>query len=305
MAATFDRARRRNAYARLARVLGRGEGPRELLPLDEATRRLRPFARRYVGLRPIPLSQVVGTDSRGSDFDREFHPRRPHLRERWQRLERAFPDAAFPPIVVYQLGDAYFVIDGHHRVAIARQSGMETIDAEVTELRARWHLPADADVVELIHAEQERIFVDASGLGEIHPEIRIRFSRPVGYIELLETVQLHGYHLMRASGRVLSDAEIARSWYETVYEPTIDMIRAEGFEGVCRGATDADQFLWVWDRRRELMPEHGCRPLDETARHANAEFVRGRRRALGLLPRRSRDASRRPRRSGDRGAPRR
>jgi hypothetical protein len=31
-------------------------------------------------------------------------------------------------------------------VAIARQRGMETIDAEVTELRARWHLHPDADM---------------------------------------------------------------------------------------------------------------------------------------------------------------
>ena len=205
-------------------------------------------------LRPILLRQVVGTDSRGGDFDREFHPRRPDIRDRWQ---------------------------------------------------ARWHLPADADVVELVHAEQERILVDESGLGEIRPEVRIRFSRPVGYIQLLETVQLHGYHLMRAGGRVLPKAEIARSWYETVYEPTIDVIRAEGLEDACRGATDPDRFLWVWDRRRELMPEHGCRPLDETARHANAELVRERRRALGLLPRRSRGASPRPRRSGGRAAPRR
>ena len=58
---------------------------------------------------------------RGGDFDRDFQPRRPDVRERWRRVERAFPEAGFPPIVVYQLGDAYFVIDGHHRVAIARQ----------------------------------------------------------------------------------------------------------------------------------------------------------------------------------------
>ncbi len=79
------------------------------------------------------------------------------------------------------------MIDGHHRVAIARQLGMETIDAEVTELRARWHLPANADVVELLHAEQERIFMDESGLGRVRPEIQIRFSRPVGYVECSRT----------------------------------------------------------------------------------------------------------------------
>ena len=291
MATTFDRARRRSAYARLARVLGR-DGPGELLPLEEATRRLRPFARRYVGLKPIPLDHVVGTDSRESDFDRAFHPRRPGIRQRWQQVEQAFPDAAFPPIVAYQLGDAYFVIDGHHRVAIARQNRMETIDAEVTELTARWHLPADADIVELIHAEQERIFMDDSGLGEIHPDLHIRFSRPVGYIELLETVQLHGYHLMREAGLVLPPSEIARSWLETVYEPTIEVIHEEGLDEVCPGATDQDRFLWVWNRRRELMPELGCRPLDETARRATVEIARDRRRSVGLLPiRRTRRSS--------------
>ena len=276
MATTFDRARRRSAYARLAGVLRR-EGPSELLPLDEATRRLRPFARRYVGLRPIPLSQIVGTDSRGSDFDREFQPRRPGIRERWQQVEQAFPDAAFPPIVVYQLGDVYFVIDGHHRVAIARQNRMETIDAEVTELKARWHLPADADIVELIHAEQERVFMDESGLAEAHPDIQMRFSRPVGYIQLLETVQLHGYHLMLDSGRVLPRAEIARDWYANVYLPTVEAIHAERLDEVCPGATDPDRFLWVWERRRDLMPEHGCRPLDDTARWASDQLARERR----------------------------
>jgi hypothetical protein len=273
MPTTFDRARRRRAYARFARVV-RGRESRDLLPLDEATRRLRPFARRYVGLRAIPVAQIVGTDSRGSDFDRDFQPRRSGLRDRWQRVERTFPDAAFPPIVAYQLGDAYFLIDGHHRVAIARQLGMESIDAEVTELKARWHLPPDADIVELIHAEQERIFMEESGLGEIHPELRMRFSRPVGYIELLETVQLHGYHQMKAAGRVLPQAEIARDWYTNVFLPTVEAIRTEGLADVCPGATDPDQFLWVWDRRRELMPEHGCRPLGEAARWPAAKRAR-------------------------------
>jgi hypothetical protein len=276
MTTTFDRARRRSVYARLARVVGRA-GPGELLPLDEATRRLRPFARRYVGLRPIPLHQVVGTDSRGSDFDRDFRPRRPGIRARWQQVEQAFPNAAFPPIVAYRLGDVYFVIDGHHRVAIARQNGMETIDAEVTELEARWHLPADADIVELIHAEQERIFMEDSGLAEAHPELRIRFSRPVGYIELLETVQLHGYHLMMDAGRVLSRAEIARRWYADVYLPNVEAIQEEGLDEVCPDATYPDRFLWVWDRRRELMPEHGCRPLSDAARYTTEQFARARR----------------------------
>ena len=148
-----------------------------------------------------------------------FCPRRPGIGSRWREVERAFPEGGFPPIVVYQLGDAYFVVDGHHRVAIARQRGMETIDADVTELEARWHLAADADVVELIHAEQERMFMTESGLGEARPDVRIRFSRPAGYLELLENTQIHGYHLMLAAGRALTRPEIAADWLDRVYRP--------------------------------------------------------------------------------------
>ena len=281
---TFDRARRRSAYTRLARIVGRG-GPRDLLPLDQAIERLRPFTRRYLGIRPIPVAQIVGTDSRGSDFDRDFLPRRPDVRERWRRVEQAFPDSGFPPIVAYQLGDAYFVLDGHHRVAIARRQRMETIDAEVTALRARWHLPADADIVELIHAEQERIFMDESGLAEARPDAHIRFSRPVGYVELLETVQLHGYHRMLEAQRALPRAEIAEDWYATVYLPTIEAIHAERLDEVCPEVTDPDRFLWVWNRRRELIPECGCQQLGEAARRATVELARERRGVRSLVRR--------------------
>lgn len=266
-ASTFDRARRRSALRRLLRPL-RGSASPDLLPLEEATRRLGPFARHHAGVRAIPLDSVLGTEGRGRDFDRDFLPRRRDVGPRWRRVERAFPEGDFPPIVVHQLGGAYFVIDGHHRVAIARQRGMETIDAEVTELRARWRLGPDAGPGELVHAEQERLFMAGSGLDRIRPGLALTVTRPVGYVELLETVQLHGYHAMLAAGRALERHEIARGWLDEVYEPTVTAIRREGSAWACRNATEADRFLHVWHRRRELVPEAGCLPLELAARRA-------------------------------------
>jgi hypothetical protein len=287
MATTFDPGGRRSVYSRLARVVA-GEGPsRELLPLEETTERLRPFERRYIGLRPIPLGQIVGTDSRGRDFDREFRPRRPDVRERLQRVERAFPNGDFPPIVAYQFGDAYFVVDGHHRVASARRQGMDTIDAEITELRARWHLPADADIVELVHAEQERIFMDESGLATARPEVGLRFSRPVGYVQLLETVQIHGYHLMLDAQRALPRADIAGDWYTCVFLPTVEAIHAARLDEVCPEVTDADRFLWVYQRRAELVPEYGSQQLGDAAQTATEQLARERRGVGRLLHRTS------------------
>jgi hypothetical protein len=279
-APTFDRARRRRAYRSLARVV-RGGAAQDLLSLTEATRRLRPFGRRYVGVRAIPVKDVVGTDSRKGDFDRDFLPRRPDIGARWRRVEEAYPDGDFPPIVVYKLGDVYFVLDGHHRLAIARERGMESIDAEVTELHARWRLSPDADVVQLIHAEQERIFMESSGLDRARPDLSITFTRPVGYVELLETIQLHGYHAMLAAGKAIDPAEISVDWLEQVYEPTVAAIRREGLEGDCPAATEADLFLYVWYRRRELLPDVGCRPLERVAR----ELVEGASRRTGLAAR--------------------
>ena len=79
-----------------------------LLELAEVERRLRPFDRRYLGVREIPLEEIVGTDSRASDFTRDFRPLYPFSRDRLRSLEDAFADGAFPPIVTVKLGDVYF-----------------------------------------------------------------------------------------------------------------------------------------------------------------------------------------------------
>jgi hypothetical protein len=42
--------------------------------------------------------------------------------------------ASFPPISVYQVDEAHYVRDGHHRVSVALARGAVEIDADVTEL---------------------------------------------------------------------------------------------------------------------------------------------------------------------------
>lgn len=237
-----------------------------LLSLSQATKRLRPFGRRYLGVVPIDVDSIIGTADREHDFGRGFTALHPFLSERAQRLARAFPNGEFAPIVVEKLGDAYFVIDGHHRVALARQRGMTSIDAEVTELTARWHLSASADAEELLHAEQERLFMSESGLAEVRPDVRLRVSRAVGYRQLLEAVQIHGYALMLGSERRLAQGEVAADWYANVYLPAVDLIAAGPSPTLCENATESDAFLWLRERRRELSVEHGGLPLRDVLR---------------------------------------
>jgi hypothetical protein len=150
----------------------------ELLELEDVERRLQPLARRYLGVRPIPLVQLVGTDGRAGAFTREFEPRLGFSRDRLRSLADAFPDGGFPPIVAVKLGDSYFVIDGHHRVALARRRGGELIDADVTEFVAPVPLPAGADMVEVVLRQLERVFLEESGLAEARRGVRLDASRP-------------------------------------------------------------------------------------------------------------------------------
>lgn len=270
---TFDKARRREAYKRFARVV-RGKQSKELLPLDEVRSRLRLFEQTYVGVRPIPVDAIVGSAGRSRDFDRDFLPRRPELRARWRRVEQAFPEGGFPPIVAYELNGRYFVVDGHHRVAIAKQRKIERIDAEVTRLVARFELPENADIGAIILAEQRRIFMDESGLERARPEANIDFSQPLGYVELWELVRVHGFHMMEETGRVWRREEVSGHWYDHVYLPTVEAIRREGLPDLQPGYTDGDRFLWVWQRRRALFPEHGGMTLEDTVRLARAEQQR-------------------------------
>ncbi|MEX0743086.1 MAG: hypothetical protein WD248_01880 [Actinomycetota bacterium] len=251
---TFRKARRREAYRRLSQVAGRGDA-RPLLSLDEVTKRLGAFEQSYVGIRPIPVAEIVGTVSRVEDFDRDFLPKRSKIQDRWRQVEQSFPDSDFPPISVYEIDGRYFVVDGHHRVAIAKQRGTEFIDAEVTRLRSRTPLPPDADIGAIIMAEQQRRFMEESGIGRARPQARIEFSRPQGYIELLEHIKIHGYHMMMERNELLSVEEIAADWYDRVYLPTVETIHREGLSELWPKATDADLFLWVGQRRRELFPE--------------------------------------------------
>jgi hypothetical protein len=258
----------------------RGRRSDRLLELDEVERRLKPFGRRYLGVREIPLDALVGTDSRASSFTRDFRPLHAFSRERMRSLEAAFADGAFPPIVTVKLGEAYFVIDGHHRAALARRSGAEMIDADVTELIARVPLPAGADMLEVVLRELERIFLEDSGLTEARPGARVAVSRPAHYLELLENVQVHGYHMMRGRGHVLENAEIAADWWDSIYTPTLAAIERLSLARLYR-----DLFLVLHRHRRDAFPSTGCPHLAQTVVSVIGDG--GRRRRLRLPGRRN------------------
>ena len=112
--------------------------------LDELRGNLPIGGQRTLGLRTIPLQQIVGSEGRSNDFDRRFQPRSAHLQERWTRVARAYDQGvALPPITVFKLGERYFVSDGNLRVSVARHRGQDQITAQLVELLVDGPLPAE------------------------------------------------------------------------------------------------------------------------------------------------------------------
>lgn len=134
---------RRHAFLEDAVGLLRGR-PKDLLSFDEVRRRLGLLSSRDRGVSEIPLDKIVGSVGRFREFTCTFWPRREELRVRWQRVFTCVHSSSgLPPIEVYQVGDVYFVSDGHHRVSVARQIGLKVIEAHITEFVSPIRLTTD------------------------------------------------------------------------------------------------------------------------------------------------------------------
>jgi hypothetical protein len=136
--ADFTRARRRARLRALVARIRREHASNRLLSFDDVRRELAANNRFYQGARVVKMEEIVGSVGRWSDFDRTFLPARASIEERWKRIDRAFQRGEdMPPVELYEIGDAYFVVDGHHRVSVARYHDVPTVEAIVAEFRPK------------------------------------------------------------------------------------------------------------------------------------------------------------------------
>jgi hypothetical protein len=131
--ADFRRARRAHAVARVGRWLGRTPDRRHPRTLGDVAVPVGGWAREQV----VPLDAIVGTLEPTPHFDSRFRPASEVVRGRWQRIALAHRRGdALPPIDLVKRPDGYYVLDGRHRVSVARALGHPDIDARVTGGRA-------------------------------------------------------------------------------------------------------------------------------------------------------------------------
>lgn len=266
----FDKARREASRRRLwMRLRGQKD---QLIPYEEVRTRLGLLNQSYRGVQPVPLDQIIGSMGRAADFDRIFLPTQRHSRRKWLGVDSAYLDGVvLPPISLYKVGDAYFVVDGHHRVSVARQQEQTFIDAEVIELQSRVPVTVDLTIDDLDILGAYEGFLNETHLDTLRPDQNIRLTMPGDYVKLRDHIRVHKYFMEVEQSRELQWEEAVTDWYDHVYMPVIGTIRKRQLLRDFPGQTEADLYIWIIEHAYYLSEKYSQRLApSEVAR----DFVR-------------------------------
>ena len=250
----FTRARRRAEMEKIvASLTGKSA---DLLSFEEVRKRVRGIRGNRRILKDVPLDSIVGSVGRYDDFTRDFLPRRDSDAERWARVERLAKDeVGLPPVDLFQIGDAYFVNDGNHRVSVARQMGHSHIEAYVTPVHSRVPLSPEVQPKDLILKAELADFLECTRIDFLRPGVDITVTSPGAYADLLKHIQVHHYFMGLDEKREVPWEEAVSHWYDTVFSPVIEVIRKGDILSEFPGRTHADLYLWILRHRAELEKE--------------------------------------------------
>jgi len=241
----------------LARLTGRSN---ELFSYDEVAQKLKLRVRADRGIYEIPVDSIIGSVGRYTEFTRTFLPRKAEDRERWARVKAAMDDptgTGLDPIEVYKVGEAYFVLDGNHRVSIARQEGFKSIEAHVIEVQTGIPVTPDLQPDELIIKAEYAEFLEKTEIKSMFPTADLSVTVPGQYMKLFEHIEVHRHFMGLELQREIPYQEAVGHWYETVYTPFLEPIRERGLLRWFPNRTETDLYLWVSEHLETLKSELG------------------------------------------------
>jgi nucleotide-binding universal stress UspA family protein len=230
----------------------------ELIPFEKLTKAVDATSQSYRGVRPVHMEKIIGSFGRSRDFDRAFLPTQEHSSGKWLSVDSAYNrGVTFPPISLYKIGDAYFVVDGHHRVSVARQKGQKFIDAEVTEVESKVPVSANLTLDDLDTLSAYREFLSQTKLDKLRPDQHIRVTLPGDYDKLVDHIRTHKYFVETRESRELTWEEAITHWYDNVYLPVIKTIRENDVLDEFPNHTEADLYLWIIEHAYYLSQQLG------------------------------------------------
>ena len=117
------------------------------------------YESRVRGVRTVALDRIVGSVGRYQDFDSRFRLKAKLPSERLQRIKAAMRGGqVLPPVKLYQIKDDYYVLDGNHRIAAAKELEHDEIRAHIVEF-----IPSGNSLQDIVY-RQRADFADRTRL---------------------------------------------------------------------------------------------------------------------------------------------
>lgn len=232
----------------------------DLLRFDEITQKMHTVGLSSKGIKEIPVDAIVGSVNRYQDFDRNFLPLHDNDEERWANVKAVMTtpgSMGLPPIGVYKIGEVYFVMDGNHRVSIAKQMGIDHIEAYVTEIKTRVPISPEDSPDDIILKAEYSDFLENTGIDKIIPDAVFELTFPGQYPILEEHIHVHRHFMGLEQQREIAWEEGVWHWYEGVYLPVVEIIREQNFMKEFPSRTETDLYIWVLDHQSYLQEQLG------------------------------------------------
>jgi hypothetical protein len=247
----FGKARSRAFWRSInSRLVGETN---ELLPFDEVRQRLAIRGQHYRGLEQVSIDQIIGSAGRFRDFDRVFLPIHERLKDRWVNIDKAYYDQIYlPPVDLYKMGEVFFVRDGNHRVSVARQRSQEYIDAYVTEIDVSVPITVNSDLEELTLAQERINFIGLTELTEESIGEFLQSNIEGQYSRLLEHIAVHRWYLGEHQQVEIPFSKAAKSWYENVYRPVIEVLIDQDISKTFKKYSLTDIYLFIMEYQAYL-----------------------------------------------------
>jgi len=204
------------------------------------------YEKRTLGIKSIPLGKIVGSVGRYRDFNKEFRLKGNRPSARFENVTKALRNKIIlPPIVLYQIKNEYYVLDGNHRVAAAKKLGYEFIDAQITEF-----LPSKKTLENIIYRERSQ-FIEHTQLPDM-----INLTEVGKYDDLAKQIDSHYQFLSETRGNeVLDYYTAAQDWYKSIYRPLVKIIENSRLACHFPTRTKSDFYAYVskhqWERGKK------------------------------------------------------
>ncbi|MEE9306126.1 MAG: Lrp/AsnC ligand binding domain-containing protein [Spirochaetia bacterium] len=197
---------------------------------------------RHRGQQTVKLSDIVGSVNRYLDFDSKFRLKKDRPRERLLSIRKVMEQGKpLPPVDLYKIKDSYFVVDGNHRISVAKERGFKEINARVIEF-----LPSRGTLENILYREKSE-FEDRTGLKD-----SIKLTEPGQYRNLLRQIGQHQKYLEEAGKTNVPLKEAAEDWYNTIYRPLAAMVEKADLLAFFPKRTVSDLYMYIsvhqWER---------------------------------------------------------